>query len=61
MFNLFNIFRKKSAFDLALEEVKKQGKKKDEKVVLKGIEQLDEYFRKHPQKQSAHKRKKKKH
>ena len=61
MFNLFNIFRKKTAFDLALEEVKKQGKKKDEKVVLKGVEQLDEYFKKHPQNHNAKRRKKKKH
>ena len=61
MFNLFKIFHKKTAFDVALEEVKKQGRKKEEQVKLKGIEQLDEYYRKHPQKQSAHKRKKKKH
>ena len=42
--SILNLKFKKSASDKALEEVKKQG----EKPVLKGVEQLDEYFKKHP-------------
>lgn len=54
--SILNLKFKKSALEVALDEVKKQG----EKPVVKGVEQLDEYFRKHPYNPNK-KSKKKKH
>lgn len=47
--------RPKTPLEMALKEVEKKGKQ----PVLKGVEQLDEYFKKHPYNQPKKNRRKK--